>query len=223
MARRYQLAVLLSSGLLLIAFGLRQAGAVPFARSRLRPVAVSTEVRSSFAKAMWKANLDQPLSLASDDFNNDGLPDLIAGYREPFGGGVIRISYGNAAAFYVNTAALSTNSEGSFAAMPFFVSPQLFSVPEPPDYLGVGDFDRDGHCDGLVAARGGGVLYLLKGDGHGGLGLAQRIELTGRLTALAIGEINRADGLPDVIAGVVGKDGPRLLVFQSSEGAMKTA
>jgi hypothetical protein len=41
------------------------------------------------------------------------------------------------------------------------------------------------------------------------------------VTALVTGEINRADGLTDVVIGIVGPDGPHALVFESPDGALR--
>ncbi len=41
------------------------------------------------------------------------------------------------------------------------------------------------------------------------------------MTALAAGEINRLDGLPDLVVGVAGPDGPAALVFEGPDGALE--
>ena len=84
-----------------------------------------------------------------------------------------------------------------------------------------GDFDADGHNDVLVAARGDRKLYFLPGDGHGNVGPANALQLNGQLTALVTGEINRRDGLMDLVLAIEGANGPQLLVFEGPEGAMK--
>jgi hypothetical protein len=86
--------------------------------------------------------------------------------------------------------------------------------------LGAGDFDADGHWDVVGAARGSGRLWWLPGDGRGGFGDAQQVKLPGVVTALTVGEINRRDGLDDVVVGISGKDGPQVLVFEWPEGAL---
>ena len=47
-------------------------------------------------------NQAQPLALASADFDEDGVPDLIAGYASSNGGGIITVQRGN-----INATALS--------------------------------------------------------------------------------------------------------------------
>src|SRR6185369_2866924 len=62
---------------------------------------------------------------------------------------------------------------------------------------------------------------LMSGDGKGGLRETKRIALPGGVTAMVAGEINRRDGLDDVVVGVSGKQGSRVLVFEGPEGALR--
>ncbi|MBI3949340.1 MAG: right-handed parallel beta-helix repeat-containing protein [Acidobacteria bacterium] len=98
---------------------------------------------------------------------------------------------------------------------------RVFEVLEAPEFLGAGDFDADGHLDVVTAAAGSQALQLLLGDGQGGFGPADQIALPGAVTALTTGETNQPDGLTDIIVGIVGRDGPEVLVFESPEGALR--
>ena len=156
------------------------------------------------------------------------MPDLVSGYGLPpgrgdrGGSGILTWHRGNVDALWPNSPdAQKHKKEGTFTNAPFLSPARVFPAPVAPDFLGVGDFDADGHCDVVVAAYGGHALYLLPGDGRGGLGAAHAITLPGRLTALVTGEVNRADGLMDVIVGVVAPDGPKVLVFEWPEGALR--
>jgi len=93
-------------------------------------------------------------------------------------------------------------------------------LPESPDFLVAGDFDADGHWDIVTAQRGSNALYFLKGDGRGGFRAAQRVQLPGNVTALIAGEIDRADGLADLIVAVNTVEGARALVYESPAGAI---
>ena len=157
----------------------------------------------------------QPLALASADFDEDGMPDLIAGYAAP-GGGIITLHRGNVDALWPYGAALR-NGEPP----PFLPDARVFSLPEAPDFLGTGDFDADGHWDIVAAKRGSDALYLLRGDGHGDFAEPERIPLPGGATALITGEINRSDGLTDIAVAVNGASGPQVLVFESPDGALR--
>ena len=154
----------------------------------------------------------QPLSLAAADLDEDGVPDLVSGFaiRQ---GGTIAIHRGNVHALW---------PYGPYQNAPppaFYPDARTFSVPEAPDFLVAGDFDADGHWDVMTAKRGGNALYFLRGDGKGGLLAPRRIPLAGNVTAMIAGEVNRADGLTDIVVGVNTAQGARVLVFESPMGA----
>jgi len=65
-----------------------------------------------------------------------------------------------------------------------------------------------GHWDLVTASRSRSSLYLLSGDGRGGFGEAREITLPGAVTAMVTGDINRPDGLTDLIVGVAATDRP---------------
>lgn len=166
-------------------------------------------------------NLARPLALASADFDEDGVPDLIGGYAGS-GGGIITLHRGNVDSLYPNAPeAQQRKANGTYTDSPFLSPAHVFEVAEAADFVGVGDFDADSHWDVVAAARGGNALWLLPGDGRGSFGAARRIDLPGQVTTLVTGEINRADGLTDVVVGVVAADGPKALIFESPEGALR--
>lgn len=161
-------------------------------------------------------------ALAAADFDEDGMPDLVGGYTGASGAGVVTLLRGNADAVYPNSPeARERRARGESSASPFQREAGAYSVPEAADFLGAGDFDADGHWDVVAGRRGGGALYVLRGDGRGGLATAERIELPGALTALVTGEMNRRDGLTDIVVGVGGDAGASALVFESPAGAMR--
>jgi hypothetical protein len=181
---------------------------------------------------MLEHNLAQPTRLASADFDEDGVPDLICGYVGP-SDGLITLRRGNIEALWPSARGRRSVASGQLKettnngqwttdqASPFLPEAHVFEVPQAPDFLGAGDFDADGHWDVVAAARGSTALCLLPGDGHGGFGEVKQIPLPGAVTALTVGEINRADGLADVVVGIVGSDGPQALVFEGPDGALK--
>ncbi|MFN2578958.1 MAG: FG-GAP-like repeat-containing protein [Pyrinomonadaceae bacterium] len=160
-----------------------------------------------------------PRSLASADFDEDGVPDLVSSYE--YGGrGIIAINRGNADSIYPNAPeAKQRRANGTFTDAPFLSPAHVFEAAVSPDFLGAGDFDGDGHWDVLVAARGGSRLYLLPGDGTGSLGAPKDLSLEGSVTALAVGDINRRDGLPDILVGVDGASGNKIYSFEGPQGA----
>ncbi|HEX3228792.1 MAG TPA: hypothetical protein VHQ95_07485, partial [Pyrinomonadaceae bacterium] len=168
-----------------------------------------------------ETNKASPLSLSSADFDEDGVPDLIVGYAGP-SGGIVTLLRGNVDSIYPNDpGARQRRAEGRFTDAPFLSPAFVFRVPEPVDFVGAGDFDGDSHGDVVAARRGGNELYLLSGDGHGGLTLTKRIDLPGGVTAMVVGEMNRRDGLDDVIVAVSSSEGAKVLVFENPEGAFK--
>jgi len=159
-------------------------------------------------------------ALASADFDEDGVPDLVSSYA----GGIVTIQRGNIDAIYPNSAeARERRQRGEFSAASFHAVARTFSLPEAADFLGAGDFDADGHLDIVAARNGGAKLYWLRGDGLGNLGAAETFDVAGAITALATGEINRLDGLAEIAVGIQTADGARALIFESPEGALRGA
>ncbi len=184
---------------------------------------VSTTYRGAEALVQVLATA-RPLALTSDDFDEDGMPDLIAGYAAG-DGGLVALHFGSIDYLWPDgPEAEARRAAGLFVDAPFLPEARLFALPAVPDFLGAGDFDNDGHRDVVAAARGGAALYLLPGDGRGGFGAPEVVPLPGAVTAFAAGEVNRRDGLQDLVVGVdVGADGrpPLLVVFEGPTGALR--
>lgn len=154
------------------------------------------------------------LSTVAGDFDEDGMPDLASGFATAGGAGAVTVHRGNVDALWPYGALRGTDPPA------FLPDARVFSLPEAPDFLAAGDFDADGHWDIVAARSGGSALYFLKGDGHGGFAEAQRIPLPGSVTAMTSGEINRADGLTDLMVAVTGGAGRQVMVFESPDGAL---
>ena len=168
-------------------------------------------------------NEARPLSMTAGDLDGDGVPDLLSGFAGK-DGGIIAVSRGNIDSIYPNSPeALARKKKGTFTDVPFLSPVRLFQAPSPPDFMESGDFDADGFPDVVIASRGGDALYFMAGDGRGGLGQAVRVGLPGHVTAMASGDVNRRDGLPDLLIGVTSAAGPKLLVFEGPHGAWKSA
>src|SRR5579859_5644067 len=164
------------------------------------------------------ASSAQPLSLASDDLNNDGAPDLLVGYAAN-GHGLIAVYMGNIDAFAPSSPEVYQAIQAGRMPASFEPAVRLIDLPEAADFMVIGDFNRDGNKDILAAAHGGG-LYLLPGNGRGGFGAAQAISLPGQVTALATGEFDKADGVADVAVGITSQDGPAILIFDGASGGL---
>ncbi len=163
----------------------------------------------------------RPRSLASADLDEDGVPDLIVGYATRAGGAIAVLRGSPDPIYPYAPEAQQRRRAGADTATPFRAGARVFALAQAADHLGAGDFDADGHLDVVAAASGASRLSWLGGDGRGALSDARPIALPGALTALVTGDVNRADGLADVIAAVDGEAGPRLLTFEGPEGAFR--
>lgn len=155
-----------------------------------------------------------PLSLASADLDKDGIADLVVGSGLA-GGGVLTIYPGNRHAIYPHSNAPVT------ADTPFRKALASIASSTIPEFLAAGDFTGDGHGDLITAATGSGVLEVFRGLGNGRFEDPTTVELGGRLTALASGEIHRRDGVVDLVAAIDSADGPSLLIFSDPRGALQ--
>jgi CSLREA domain-containing protein len=163
----------------------------------------------------------QPLALAAADLDGDGMPDLIEAYSES-GTGHLLIKRGNVDALFPNTPeAQERRRLGTFTSEPFLAPLTIISLPIAPDFAAAADFNADGRNDLLAASHGDNAFLWLMNEGEEGFRLQTPIPLNGRLTALIAADINRRDGLPEVIAGVSRKDGDFLAIFESPEGAIR--
>ena len=165
----------------------------------------------------------RPLGLASADYDEDGVADLVIGYGGEKGG-IITLLRGNLDALYPNShEARRRRALGACTEDDFLSPARVFDVKGAPDFIAAGDFDADGHWDVATAERGGSSLFLLRGDGGGAFGLAEEIHLPGRVTTIVDGEINRADGLTDLVVAVARDGAAQALVFEGPTGALRAA
>jgi uncharacterized repeat protein (TIGR01451 family)/CSLREA domain-containing protein len=155
----------------------------------------------------------RPRTLVSADFDEDGIPDLVVGFDRGERGSLV-LYPGNRHAIYPH------GSAPSLTDAPFRRAGVTITTSTPADLLAAGDFDGDGRRDLVVGDRGIGVLELHAGRGDGSFAVPSTIELGGRLTALAAGEIHRRDGVPDLVVAVVDGAGPGLVILRDSRGAL---
>ncbi|MFL6213806.1 MAG: BACON domain-containing protein [Blastocatellia bacterium] len=182
------------------------------------------------AVAALRALAARPVSLASADFDEDGVPDLAAGYAGA-SGGVVVVQRGDVDAVYPNTATAvahraelrAQSSQAGDEPSPFLVDASAWSINSAPQFMAAGDFDADGHADLITGEFGGTAISLLKGDGRGGLVAARAIKLPAKMTAAAVADVNRMDGLADLVVAVSDASGARLLVFEDGKGAINAA
>jgi uncharacterized repeat protein (TIGR01451 family) len=164
-----------------------------------------------------------PLAMTSADLDEDGVADLICSYDSP-GGAFIAVYRGNVDAIFPNSAAAQQRrAAAGFTNAPFLAPARVFAVPVAGGLLVAGDVNGDAHPDIVITARASRSLYVMAGDGRGSLQLAKEVALPGTVTALAAGDVNRRDGITDILVGVVGNSGPRALVFEGKRGAFDAA
>ncbi|HEX8636476.1 MAG TPA: VCBS repeat-containing protein, partial [Pyrinomonadaceae bacterium] len=142
------------------------------------------------------------------DFDADGINDLLVAHNNR-----LVLHRGNINAFAPQTKeAWEAIRDGRFVA-PFERKTRSTSVPAAADFIFSGDFNRDARLDAAFAAHGDNALYVLDGDGKGNFSSPRRIETAGAITALASGDVNKADGLMDLIVGMRNADGFGLQIF----------
>ncbi len=110
--------------------------------------------------------------------------------------------------------------DGLAPERPFAAESVVYPLPFLPDWAAVGDWDADGDFDVVFAARGLDRLYWMAGDGWANLGDGREVKLVGGVTGFLSHEVNRPDGLDDLVIAVSGVNGPRLLVFENPRGAL---
>lgn len=161
----------------------------------------------------------QALSLASDDINSDGFPDLVAGYAGK-SGGLLTLHMGNPEAFAPkNPETIRAITNGRYPDS-FLADAAVLLVPEAPDFLVTGDFNLDGQPDIMTAKRGGSALYLLLGDGNHGFQPAQSLPLSGNVTVMSAAQKSEQDGGVSLAVGINRSAGPALLVYEAQRSIL---
>lgn len=187
-----------------------------------RPVAASFLDRNGRPVEARTEGLE-PRALVTADFDEDGIADVAALLSDQ-GRSRVALLAGNADALYpFEPAARRRTLEHGGDAPSLQPLGPLFDLPVPADVIGAGDFDDDGHADLVLGAEGGRALFLLRGDGHGGLSDPIERRLEGRLEQMAVGEINRPDALADIVVAVDRGGRHEIEVFEGPEGAWSAA
>jgi hypothetical protein len=134
----------------------------------------------------------RPTALVTDDFDGDGVPDLVCGYAG---------STSNALTVRLGVAAAMRRWAPDTRA-PFREDVGVLEAPAAPDYLVTGDFDNDGRRDLVLAEIGTAAVYAMRGDGAGGFQSPEPILLHGALSRLVVGDVGPTDGLTDLVVVV---------------------
>ncbi|MGB7203497.1 MAG: FG-GAP-like repeat-containing protein [Pyrinomonadaceae bacterium] len=148
-------------------------------------------------------------SMIISDLNGDGINELITGRENG-----ISIQMGDINAFAPKTQEAWEAIRDLRFLSPFRRESKSIELPLRAEVLLAGDFDRDGLKDIIVASKGGSVIYLISGDGAGNYRNIREISLSGRITSLASGDVNRMDGLPDIITATDSDGTYALTIYQ---------
>lgn len=131
----------------------------------------------SFMPAVHFATGNQPVGLAIEDFNTDGLLDIATGNQ-----------LDNSVTILVGDGLGGFTLGGSYDAG-FFVT---------PDDLACADFDADNDIDIVTSSQGNSVRVLLN-NGDGSFAPPVFVNILSSVNSVAVGLIN-ADSIPDIVA-----------------------
>src|ERR1700685_4200590 len=168
-----------------------------------------TYTGDSGAVAALQGSTAAATSLSAADFNADGAIDVVAGYSTG-NGGVLALIRGNPDAYAPTDTTLYQKAMKGSVPPVFLSKASAFSLPESPDLLVTGDFNRDGNKDVLVGALGSSNLYLLAGGGTGNLLAPVAVPLLGQVRAFATTD----DG--HVAVSMDSSNGSQLTIFAPS-------
>lgn len=173
---------------------------------RLRRATPSTRAQSSEGSGWPEVDITsmEGVSLASADFDADGILDLACGFEKE-GAGIVTLQTGR----------IALDDE-----IPYSRRALAFEAPVPPELMAAGDFDADGSFDLVVARRGDSAFYLLRGNGSGVFVATRTQAVDGRITALTSGDVDCRDGLADLALGLLKAEGPSIAVFSGPQGAL---
>ncbi len=165
------------------------------------------------------ASSAKPRTLANTDINADSALDLIVGYASGDG------SSGHLAVYQGSKDTLSATSpevfkgfqQGEFPA-PFLPEARLIKSPVQPDFIGTGDFNRDGSKDIIAAGRNDAKAFLLLGNGAGAF-KTTFVELPGQVTAMLADNIDPLDNVADIAFAVNTENGASLVVYRGATDA----
>jgi hypothetical protein len=173
--------------------------------------------------ALAQATPPVPRALVAADLDSDGMAELICGYGAG-AGGALTIHRGNLESVFPALAAdRGRTAAGRAEIVPFSPKPLVEPLEMYPDLLAVGDLDADTVPDIVIASPGADRIELFNLTPDGALKKSRSVKLKGGVTALAIGEVNRRDGLPDLVVAIDTPAGAQLLVYEGPFGAIKRA
>lgn len=162
----------------------------------------------------------QPLAMASADFDEDGVADLVLGYSNGKGG-AIAFMRGNLDAIAPQTyASWLAAGQGHFSSL-FLPNTNFTPLPAQPDLIQVADMNGDGHLDIVFATRNGNQIYALLGDGSGHFVLQAPVNVAGAITALATFKPGGKHAANAVMVGVQKNSGAAVALYRAAGGELR--
>jgi hypothetical protein len=146
------------------------------------------------------SNSGGAISIASADFNGDGLPDFIVGQSSTSPG--------------LGIVAFLTERNGSLGKGVVYAQNDALS------YVAVGDLGRNGKADVVASNWAIGAVEVLSGNGDGTFQSPTSIPLPGITNGLVIADLN-GDGWPDV--AMAGKDPVVYILLNDGKGSLTLA
>jgi hypothetical protein len=142
---------------------------------------------------------DNPFSVATEDFNRDGQPDLaMANERSN------------------NVTVLLANRIGGFTQ----AAGSPVTVGASPQFITAGDFNLDGKADLATANYGSGSITILLGNGSGGF-TGSSVVVEDGPRAITVADFN-LDGRPDLATANFIDDNVSILLGNSSGGFVRS-
>ena len=177
--------------------------------------------RNSAISAL-QSNFAEPTSQVSADINADGYNDLISGFRNAAGGGLIALHRASRQAFEpTDEQVLADLKQGVFPAT-FEKDAIILEVPTVPDFIFAGRFSQDSALDLVFASRGGNSIYVMSSDGAGGFKAAREIALGGEITALAADTLDASKIYTGLVVAARNGNSSTVSVFDGTDELAKT-
>ncbi len=164
----------------------------------------------------------RPAALASADVNADGYADLISGFSDGEGRGILTIRQANKQAFEPTDEAVLAGLRNGVFPPSFEKDATVIDLPISPDHIVSGRFSKNSPVDLIIASRHSHSIYVLRSDDNGGFGAAQELRIGGEVTAISAGDLNFSKGLTGVVLGLRNEVGYQIAVFDGSESIFAT-
>jgi hypothetical protein len=143
------------------------------------------------------SNSGGAISIASADFNGDGVPDFVVGQSSTSPG--------------LGLVVFLTKSGGSLGKGVVYAQNDALS------YVAVGDLYQDGKADIVASNWATGAVEVLRGNGDGTFQSPTSIPLPGITNGLVVADLN-GDGWPDV--ALAGKDSVVYILLNDGKGSL---